>query len=105
VLGGAASGTAGGTLGATLGANAAAAASVDASATRGSFAIGLPVRDPTGLVIGRITRLTTDASGHSVAMVRQGADTLSIPVARLTMRGNYAVSAETRDELQGKGRR
>ena len=76
------------------------AAAHNASATTGAFAIGMSIHDSRGTLVGRITRLTTDPSGQTVAMVRLGAETFSVPTSELTMRGTYAVSGRTAKQLR-----
>ena len=76
------------------------AASLSASATTGAFAIGMRIHDSHGALVGRITRLTTDPSGQTVAMVRLGAETFGVPTSELTMRGTYAVSGRTAKQLR-----
>jgi hypothetical protein len=76
-----------------------------ASAVAGPFAIGTPVRDRLGEVIGRITRLATGRDGRSLAMVRKGSESFAVPVSRLRMQGDAAVSDLTKAELKAEGER
>jgi hypothetical protein len=90
-------------------ANAQAPSALDAasgaSAVAGPFAIGTPVRDRLGEVVGRITRMATARDGRSLAMVRKGSDSFAVPVSRLRMQGDVAVSDLTKAELKAEGER
>jgi hypothetical protein len=83
-----------------LDAAAAISAAHNAGATTGAFAIGMRIHDSRGALVGRITRLTTDSSGQTVAMVRLGSETFGVPTSELTMRGTYAVSGRTAQQLR-----
>ena len=76
-----------------------------ASAIVGPFAIGTPVRDRLGEVIGRITRMTTAKDGRTLVMVRKGPDSFAVPASRLRMQGDTAVSDLTKAELRSEGER
>jgi len=73
----------------------------DSAATLGPLAIGATVRDGAGAEIGRITRLTTDKHGRSVAEVRHGDDVYAIPVEALYARGGEAFSTLDLEALRG----
>ena len=73
---------------------------VDASALAGPFAIGTEVRDASGAVMGRITRMGADKDGRSQIMVRKGVDSFAIPAGEVSLRDGVAVSARSRDELK-----
>lgn len=75
----------------------------DSAATLGPLAIGALVTDRKGAEIGRVTRLTTDKNGRSVAEVRSNEDLFSIPMAVLYTHGGKAFSSETLDELKRSG--
>lgn len=75
----------------------------NSAATLGPLAIGAEVRDPSGLEIGRGTRLTTDKSGRSVVEVRNDEDLFSIPAESLYTRRGKAFSTESLDELKRSG--
>jgi hypothetical protein len=72
----------------------------DSAATLGPLAIGALVTDRNGAEIGRVTRLTTDKDGHSVAEVRRDEDLFSIPMNLLRTHGGRAFSSLTLDELK-----
>jgi hypothetical protein len=72
----------------------------DSAATVGPLAIGAEVRDATGGEIGRVTRLTTDKAGRSVAQLRDNDDVYAIPVEHLSVRGGGAVSDVTLEALK-----
>jgi curli biogenesis system outer membrane secretion channel CsgG len=73
---------------------------VPASAVTGPFAIGSEVRDSSGAVMGRITRMANDKDGAPQVMVRKGVDSFAIPAGQLRMQDGVAVSARTREELK-----
>ena len=75
----------------------------DSAATLGPLAIGASVADPTGVEIGRVTRVTTDKNGGSVVEVRNNEDVISIPAQVLYTHGGRAFSRETVDELKRGG--
>jgi len=77
-----------------------AAIAHDSAAMSGSFAIGEAVRDRSGALVGRLTRLTTDAQGQSVAKVRSGEDVFAIPVADLFERNGALLSTVSLDDLK-----
>jgi hypothetical protein len=65
------------------------------------LAVGLPVRDNTGTVIGRITKVGADASGAQVATIRMGVDTVQVEADRLTVHNGLAEIDATPAELRG----
>jgi hypothetical protein len=73
-------------------ARAAQAGAVDTAATSGPLAIGAVVRDPTGVVVGHVTLITTDETGRSIAQVRKGVNVYSIPLADIAAHGAGGVS-------------
>lgn len=75
----------------------------DSAATLGPLAIGAAVSDPTGVQIGRVTRITTDKNGGSVVEVRRNEDVFWIPAGLLQTHGGNAFSVETLDELKHSG--
>jgi hypothetical protein len=75
----------------------------DSAATLGPLAIGALVTDRNGVEIGRVTRVTTDKNGRSVAEVRSNEDLFSIPMDVLYTHGGRAFSSETLDELKHSG--
>jgi hypothetical protein len=79
-------------------------AATGSSAIAGPFAIGTTVKDSTGEVVGRITRLTTAPDGRTLVMVRYGVDSFAVPAARLRMEGEVAVSALTKAQLKAEGK-
>lgn len=83
-------------------ANAATGAGSDASATAGAFAVGAPVKDNTGAVIGSITELKPGASGSQMATIKMGSDNFAVATTGLAMQDGAAVINMTQAELQAK---
>jgi hypothetical protein len=84
-------------------ARSAANVGADAASTRGSFAIGMPVVDVTGVSVGRITRLTTAKDGQTLVMVRKGVDAFSVPASVLRMQNGAAVGDVSLDQMKALG--
>lgn len=82
----------------------AAAASTEAPAaatapTSGALAVGLPVKDKTGAVIGEITELKPASSGQQ-ATVKMGDQSFSIGAQSFVVMNGAAVINATQDQLK-----
>jgi hypothetical protein len=77
--------------------NANASAPVGPTST--ALAVGLPVKDKTGVVIGSITELKPGAGGQT-ATVKMGDQTFAIGAQSFVVQNGAAVINATQDELR-----
>jgi hypothetical protein len=74
-------------------------------ATAPGVAVGLPVKDNTGVLIGLITDVKTDTDGKQVAVVRMGPDAFSVETDRLAVQNGAASINATQAQLKSMIRR
>ena len=72
----------------------------DTSATAAALAVGLAVKDNTGVSIGTITSLKPEAGGKQTATIKMGADTFAVDSASLAVQGDAAVVNASQAELK-----
>ncbi len=72
----------------------------DTSATTAALAVGLAVKDNTGVSIGTITSLKPEAGGKQTATIKMGADTFAVDTASLVVQGDAAVVNASQAELK-----
>jgi hypothetical protein len=83
-------------------ASAATGSSADTNATAPAFAVGTPVKDNTGAVIGSISELKPGATGAQMATIKMGSDQFAVATSGLAMQNGAAVINMTQAELQTK---
>ena len=79
----------------------------DVSATVADFRPGMLVRDPSGLTVGRITRVGQTAEGATAVEVDLGGRRVNLSPSILSVdaSGNGARSSMTKAEIQGSSAR
>ncbi|MEO8113011.1 MAG: hypothetical protein ABI655_01430 [Phenylobacterium sp.] len=80
--------------GAAVGANA------NASATASVISVGLAVKDNTGVTVGQVTGLKTDASGKQLATIKMGADSFTVEISKLALGEEAATINATQAQLK-----
>jgi hypothetical protein len=80
-------------------AGASAAPTAPSTGAAASLAAGLPVKDKTGMTIGSVTDVKTDASGKKVAMIKMGADNFAVDASALAVENGAATINATRSEI------
>ena len=74
--------------------SAAPAAASTAAAPTAAVTTGLAVKDKTGVTIGKVTDVKTDAAGKSVATIQMGADTFAVDTSAVAVdNGSVVVNA------------
>jgi len=80
---------------------AAATATPDATpAAAVPVAVGQPVKDSTGAVIGEVSEVKPDASGKSMATIKMGTETFAVDVANLAVRDGATLINATQAEIK-----
>jgi hypothetical protein len=69
------------------------------SAGAGQIASGLSLKDNTGVVVGEISEVKTDASGSKVAVIKMGEQSFSVAASSLAVRDGAAVINLTQAQL------
>lgn len=72
----------------------------DTSATAAALAVGLPVKDNTGAVVGEITQLKPEAGGKQTATIKMGAETFAVDIASLAVASDGATINASQAELK-----
>ena len=87
--------------GASMPATASASASVAAPTAPDKVAVGLSVKDKTGVTIGTITDLKPDTSGNQMATIKMGTDSFSMAAANMGVQDGVATVNASRQEIVG----
>lgn len=72
----------------------------DTSTTVAALAVGLPVKDNTGAVVGEITQLKPEAGGKQTATIKMGAETFAVDTASLAVANDGATINASQAELK-----
>ena len=91
-----------GSSGSATSPSASTGASADTTATAPAFAVGTPVKDNTGTVIGSITEVKPGATGAQTATIKMGSDQFAVATSGLAMQDGAAVINMSQAELQAK---
>jgi hypothetical protein len=79
-----------------------AAANTNATAPTTPLSTGLTVKDNTGLAIGQISDVKTDASGKSMATIKMGANSFQVPAANLAVANGAATINLTKAQIDAQ---
>lgn len=79
-----------------------AAANTNATAPATPVSAGLTVKDNTGLAIGQISDVKTDASGKSMATIKMGANSFQVPAANLSVANGAATINLTKAQIDAQ---
>jgi hypothetical protein len=71
-----------------------------ADTSAAALAVGLPVKDNTGAVVGEITQLKPEAGGKQTATIKMGAETFAVDTASLAVASDGATINASQAELK-----
>ena len=84
------------------GSSAATGAQANTNATTTSLAMGMTVKDNTGAAIGKISKLSADSSGASVATIKMANGSFQAPAASLAVQDGAATINLTKAEIDAQ---